>query len=375
MKKKAALVLVLAACLLLSACVSVTEISLPRSISIEAGETAAVELTAKYNKENVSDEDAAKALAALVWASSDEAIATVESGTVTAVSAGKAQVTASDKSGKATATIEVVVTVPPQSIEAENLELQLGGVETAALEVTASPANATQTGFKYSSSDERVATVDEKGNVTAKALGECEITVTTKNNKTATATVTVKQTATGIELESSEGWIYVDGSVQLNPYTVPAKAAASTYTYKSDNEKVATVSASGAITGMAAGTAKITVSSAEGFTATYSITVQTRATTANPTVGDSAGGGTSSSQVPQDNSSNSEPAGWGTDRDGNRVPLTQEQVDGPGIPDPVPCPICGVVNGPSHWHGDVMVPGICCDYQSTGVHTCGSGGF
>ncbi|MEG1945388.1 MAG: Ig-like domain-containing protein, partial [Oscillospiraceae bacterium] len=235
MKKKAALVLVLAACLLLSACVSVTEISLPRSISIEAGETAAVELTAKYNKENVSDEDAAKALAALVWASSDEAIATVESGTVTAVSAGKAQVTASDKSGKATATIEVVVTVPPQSIEAENLELQLGGVETAALEVTASPANATQTGFKYSSSDERVATVDEKGNVTAKALGECEITVTTKNNKTATATVTVKQAPTGIALDSNEGWIYVGVSIMLEPYTTPEGAAPSTYTFASSN--------------------------------------------------------------------------------------------------------------------------------------------
>ncbi|MEG1558240.1 MAG: Ig-like domain-containing protein [Oscillospiraceae bacterium] len=294
MKKKAAIVLVLTVCLLLSGCVSVTEISLHSSISIEVGETAAVELTAKFSKENVSDEETAKALASLVWTSSDEA----------------------------------------------------------------------------------VATVDEKGNVTAKTPGECEITVTTKNNKTATATVTVKQTATGIELESSEGWIYVDGSVQLNPYTVPAKAAASTYTYKSDNEKVATVSASGAITGMAAGTAKITVTSAEGFTATYSITVQTRATTANPTAGGSTGGSIADGSLPSPPTEQQHYHGNGTDM--GRCPVCGVGFGpkgGPGIPDPVPCPICGVVNGPSHWHGDVMVPGICCDYQSTGVHTCGSGGF
>ena len=65
--------------------------------------------------------------------------------------------------------------------------------------------------------------------------------------------------------------LYVGNGVQLKPRTLPEEADASTYTYESSNTKVATVTAEGWVQAVDAGSATITVTSAEGHTATYAV--------------------------------------------------------------------------------------------------------
>lgn len=67
--------------------------------------------------------------------------------------------------------------------------------ETMKLTVDFTPSNATDKKVEWSSSDPKVATVDENGTVTAVGNGTAIITAKTSNGKTATITITVKTEA------------------------------------------------------------------------------------------------------------------------------------------------------------------------------------
>ncbi len=70
---------------------------------------------------------------------------------------------------------------------------ELDIIDTFQLIATIEPANATNTNIIWSSSNEEVATVNQKGLVTAKSIGETTITATIEEgNFTASATITVK---------------------------------------------------------------------------------------------------------------------------------------------------------------------------------------
>lgn len=109
----------------------------------------------------------------------------------------------------------------------------------------------------YSSSNEKVASVDANGKVTAKAAGTAVITATSAAGKTAQYKLTVKTPT--VKLNVSAKTLYVKGS----PATVTLKATTAgvtgKVTYTSSNKSVATVSTSGKVTAKKAGTATITV--------------------------------------------------------------------------------------------------------------------
>lgn len=264
-------------CLLLTGCTKITGISLPDSLELEKGETAQLELKYTYDNAEASDEEKAEAAskAEISYTVEGEAVTVDETGLVTAAEGGKATVTATLKGGS-TARCVVTVTVPTEGVEApEELVLYVGGETSAAptaLNAKALPEDATAA-MGYASSDEAIATVDADGNVTAVAQGECIVT-TASGGKTAETKVTVKVAATGITLGSEGGVLYVGNGVQLKPRTLPAEADASTYTYESSNTKVATVTAEGWVQAVGKGSAIITVTSAEGHTATYTVTVK-----------------------------------------------------------------------------------------------------
>ena len=131
----------------------------------------------------------------VTWSSSDEAVATVTDGVVTAKGEGTATITATSVDGGKTATCTVSVTpvvVTGVTLSQTEASLFVGG--TLALTATVAPSNATYKGVTWSSSDEAVATVTD-GVVTGKAVGMVIITVTTADGgMTATCTVTVSNT-------------------------------------------------------------------------------------------------------------------------------------------------------------------------------------
>ena len=133
----------------------------------------------------------------VTWQSSDEKVATVdEDGKVTAVGNGTATITATSVSGSYTATVSVTVKIPVEiqklTIEAEKETLTKIG-ESTELKVKIEPENADLQKLIWKSDNEKVATTDENGKVTAVGNGTAEITVTTEDGKiTASIMITVK---------------------------------------------------------------------------------------------------------------------------------------------------------------------------------------
>lgn len=337
-KRWVAAVFTVALVLCLTACgVQITGVSLPESLELEVGESEA--LTVEYTaEEEVGEEELAEAAGklTLVWTSSDEAVATVDAeGTVTAVAAGEADITAAAKNGKLSASCHVVVGVGVTDVDApEALELQLGKTETAELSASVLPEAATGVALTYESSDEQVATVGEDGTVTAVGEGECTIKIKAAGfGATAAQTetkVTVSTAATGITLSSEGGKLYVGNSANVQVYTSPEEASpavAADVKYTSSDESVATVvgttegEAGFTVKGVKAGTATITVEY-NGLTATYTVTVTKYVAPSNngsTSTGDGTASGGSTGGATGGSTGGSTSTGGGTTGGGSNV--------------------------------------------------------
>ena len=192
----------------LTACgVQITSITLPESVELEVG--ASETLTVEYAAGEDAAEDAVAEAAsklALVWTSSDEAVATVDAeGSVTAVAPGEVEITAASEDGKLTASCRVTVGVSVTGIAApETLELQIGETETANLGAAVLPDNATNATLTYKSSNEAVATVGADGTVTAVGAGECEIEIKAAGFGTPAAKSTTKVVVSAPETQPAD---------------------------------------------------------------------------------------------------------------------------------------------------------------------------
>ena len=215
------------------------------------------------------------------WSSNNSSVATVENGTVIAVSGGNATITVTTEDGNHTATCEVVVTdlVPVTGVTLSQTELSLEKGETADLTATVSPADATNQKVTWSSNNTTVATV-ENGKVTAVSGGKATISVTTEDgNHTATCEVTVTEedvVLTGLQLSPSETRLKVGGEATLSVSYEPAGASQREVTWSTSDAAIVTVDANGKIKGIAVGEATITVESKTNTSikATCSVSVE-----------------------------------------------------------------------------------------------------
>ena len=148
------------------------------------------------------------------WSSNNTSVATVENGTVTAVSAGNASITVTTEDGNHTARCEVVVTapVPAASVTLSQTELILRKGATAKLTAIVLPTDATNKKVRWSSNNTAVAIV-ESGTVAALSAGNATITVTTEDgNHTATCSVAVEATS------AVEDAVFASVVVSPNPF-------------------------------------------------------------------------------------------------------------------------------------------------------------
>jgi uncharacterized protein YjdB len=218
----------------------------------------------------------------VTWSSSNNAVATVSStGLVTAVAAGSALITVTTQDGAKTATCNITVTQAAVAVTGVTLNPTSASLvvnNTQQLTATIAPANATNKNVTWNSSNNAVATVSSTGLVTAVAAGSAVITVTTQDGgKTATCNITVTQPVvlvTGVTLNPTSASIVVNNTQQLTATIAPANATNKNVTWTSSNNAVATVSSSGLVTAVAAGSAVITVTTQDGGkTATCNVTV------------------------------------------------------------------------------------------------------
>ena len=164
-----------------------------------------------------------------------------------------------------------VVSGQPEKVSLNKKTLTLNPKKTYTLKPTLAPEGAATT-YTWTSSDKKVATVDKNGKVTAVGKGKTKITVKTENEKKAVCTVTVKEAPKSVKL-SKEITLKKGETYSLKAVLTPSDAY-TTYTWTSDNKKVATVDKKGKVKAVGKGTAKITVKTANGKTAVCKVTVK-----------------------------------------------------------------------------------------------------
>ena len=144
------------------------------------------------------------------------------------------------------------------------------------LTATVLPDDATDKTVTWSSDKTDIANVDATtGMVTAVSVGFATITATMLHGGyTATCEVTVYQPVTGISLNSTSLSLEVGTWEQLTSIIAPANATNKNVTWTSSNEAIVKVNDNGIVSGIAAGTATITVRTEDGgYTATCAVTV------------------------------------------------------------------------------------------------------
>ncbi|MDE7422612.1 MAG: Ig-like domain-containing protein [Lachnospiraceae bacterium] len=128
----------------------------------------------------------------------------------------------------------------------------------------------------YSSSNKKVATVSSKGKIKAVKNGKATITIKAKigNYKNAQVKVTVGTKVSQIKVLRPAMVIYAGSTATIKSEVLPSKASNKTINYSSSNKKIATVSNTGVVKGLKAGTAQITLAAKDGSGIKTKITVK-----------------------------------------------------------------------------------------------------
>ncbi len=221
---------------------------------------------------------------AITWGSSNTGIATVSSaGLVTAIAIGSAQITATSEgqSGSSTLTVTSSPPVPVASVSVALAASSRNPGQTTQATATTRDANSnvlTGRSISWSTSNSSIATVSGSGLVTAVAVGTVQIAATSEG-QTGSATLTVVSAppvpVASVSVALAASSLNSGQTTQATATTRDANNNVLTgrvITWSSTNTGVATVSGSGLVTAVAAGTAQITATS-EGQSASATLTV------------------------------------------------------------------------------------------------------
>ena len=234
-------------------------------------------LKATVAPENATDQT-------VTWESSDNQVATVENGVVTAKAPGKATITVKTVDGGKTATCTVNVNGPQTkpvtnvTLNKAAMTLEVNGTEK--LTATVEPSDASNKDVTWESSKKDVATVEQDGTVKAVGAGEATIKVTAQDGsgKYAECKVTVSaptKPVTNVSLNKTELKLEVSGTEKLEAKVEPNDATNQNVKWESSNNDVATVEQDGTVKAVSAGevTIKVTAQDGSGKYAECKVTV------------------------------------------------------------------------------------------------------
>ena len=252
-----------------SAPVPVTGVTLDKSsLSLVPGETAV--LTAAVEPDSATDQS-------VTWSTSNPGVATVDSedgltAIVSAVDYGSTEITVTTGDGGMTASCTVVIMRPSATgLTLDHTALTLDPGDTAGLTAVLTPFDADPTNVTWESSDTRVATVSPTGGagettVTAAGPGEATLTAAS-GGLSADCAVEVS----GVILDKSSLSLVEGASENLTARSY-GRAKTSSYAWAVSDPNVARVSG-GQVTALSQGTARVTVTGANGYTKDCTLTV------------------------------------------------------------------------------------------------------
>lgn len=162
----------------------------------------------------------------------------------TALTAGNHSITVSYHGAKTSFQV-TVKDIPVTSLKLNKQSATLHPDESAALQADIQPANATDKSIAWKSSNSAVASVDEKGRVTALKSGTAVISAVMKNGLRAECKVTVKIAVDYVQLDSTYKDVYVTQTGQLNATVYPEDATNKKVKWRSTNTSVVRVDQTG----------------------------------------------------------------------------------------------------------------------------------
>lgn len=248
------------------------------------------------------------------WSTNNAKVATVTDGTVTAVAAGIAEITATAKDGsgvKATCRITVLAKAtqdsdqkgdkdPKQNDSDKDMDndepvdvakITITGItrkvapgKRIALKANVFPANADNQDVTWSirSADKKYATVNSKGVVSVKksAKGRKIVVMATSDEDDSIQAVykitVMKQAVKKVKLIAKTKKIKVKKSTTIKAVLSPSKGISKEVSWTSSNPKIATVNAKGKVTGIKKGKVKITATAKDGSGRKAKITIQVK---------------------------------------------------------------------------------------------------
>ena len=264
--------------------VPVTGVTLNHSnLLLTEGQTE--RLTATITPDNATNRN-------VQWSSSNESVVILAPATddgiyatIYAIGVGTSTIMVQTDDGEYSAICQITVTeadVAATSIVLDKDNLSLIEGQTVQLIATVLPENATDKTVIWSSNDTSVATVDSSGMVTAIDVGTTFVTATTTNDHIASCMITVEERpiedipATSVTLSESTLTLTEGQTSQLTATVLPENATDKTVTWSSNATAVATVDSDGMVTAVGVGTAVVTATTANGYSAFTMVTVEER---------------------------------------------------------------------------------------------------
>ena len=251
----------------LTASCKVTVRSAPRSVKLSVGATTLgvgdrAALSASFNSGAHSH--------GIRYAVSDESILRVEDGRAYAIAPGTATVTAKTFNNK-TSSLKITVVPAPESVTFNSDATILGVGQTHTLSAAVNSESASA--ISYSGSDDAIATVSENGEVVALQKGTITVTATAYNGASASHTLTVVAEPGRIDLSASSATLCVGEKMDAPVVAIPDNGMTGGLSFKSSNTRYATVSPTGRVSALRAGSVTITVTAYNGVTAKYSLKI------------------------------------------------------------------------------------------------------
>ncbi len=163
---------------------------------------------------------------------------------------------------------------------ASSKEIDRKDIPEFRIEPTIKPSNATDKSVKYLSSDKKIASVNEVGNVVLHKAGNVKITAVSNANEKANSVMNIKVKdstipVTSIVRNSNENHVVVGDTLDLSGTAMPEEATHRSITYISLNPEIASINnTTGIVTAHRRGSAKIyAITDAGNYREEYSITV------------------------------------------------------------------------------------------------------
>ena len=223
----------------------------------------------------------------VVWTTNHPEIASVdENGLVTTSDGGTVVITATTNDNKLVAQCEITVTVPVENIDLSEHETTAYVDDSFQLGYAFEPANPTNIGVSWSTSDEKVATVNEGGEVTIVGTGVATVTATTEDGGYTSSCVINAEAYVDVEeivLDPSEITLQVGDTQKINASVLPTNATDPfvSFILSEEAEEIIELDEYGTITALKPGTAELTATAGgvEGKTCTVTVVPKTYSVT------------------------------------------------------------------------------------------------